>query len=92
MRRAEGSGDGMIDERRARRNNLAHDVVGRADNQGWNTARFDDVSDETDGLMAERSIRDQQGEVHIRRCQLGGERGRKLTLDFLVPAHPAHER
>jgi hypothetical protein len=46
---------------------LAHDVVRRADDQRRDSMLFDHVRDETDGLMAERSIGDEQGEVNGRR-------------------------
>jgi len=54
--RSEGAADGMIDERRARRRDFAHDVVCRADDQRRNSTCFNHMSDETDGLMAEGSI------------------------------------
>jgi hypothetical protein len=65
-RRTEGSADGMIDERCARRDDFAHDVMGGADDQRRNSPGFDDVSDETDGLVAEGSIRDEQGKIDAR--------------------------
>lgn len=92
VRRAEGAADGMIDERGARRDDFAHDVVRRADDQGRNAARFDDVGDETDGLVAERSIGDEQGEIDARFRELVGQRGSKLALDAFMLAHAAHER
>ena len=61
--RTERSADRVIGECRARRSNLAHDVVSRADDQGRNTTPFDHVSDETDGLMTEGSVGDEQGEI-----------------------------
>jgi hypothetical protein len=57
----------MIDEGRTRRRDFTHDVMRRADDQGANAAPFDDVSDETDGLMAERSIRDEQSQIDFHR-------------------------
>jgi hypothetical protein len=54
----------MIDEDSSRRCDFAHDVQGGADYQSWNAARFDDVSDETDGLVAKGSIGHEQGEIH----------------------------
>ena len=56
----------MIDEGRARRRDLAHDVVRRADHQCRDAAGFDHVGDETDGLMAERSVGNEQGEIDLR--------------------------
>ena len=65
--RAECPTDRMVDKRRARRRNLLHDVVDSAKDQGRNTTPFDHVSDETDGLMTEGSVGDEQGEVDARR-------------------------
>lgn len=92
VRRAEGTADRMVDERSARRDDFAHDVVGRADDQGRNAARFDDVGDETDGLVAERSVGDEQSEVDARFRELVRQRGSKLVLDAFMLAHAAHER
>lgn len=58
--------DGMIDEGRARRRDFAHDVESRADYQSRNAASLDNVGDETDGLVAERSIGYEQSKVHRR--------------------------
>ncbi len=66
LRRPECSSHWMIHKGRARRHHFAHDIVRRADHQGWDAARFDDVGDETDGLMAEGSVGDEQGEVDVR--------------------------
>ncbi len=54
--RSESAAYGMIDERGARRQNSTHNVVGSADHQGGDTLAFNDMSNETDGLMAEWSI------------------------------------
>jgi hypothetical protein len=91
VRRAEGAADRMIDERGARRDDFAHDVVCRADDQGRNAARFDDVGDETDGLVAEGSVGDEQSEVDARFYELVRQRGSKLVLDAFMLAHAAHK-
>ena len=67
MRQPEGSPHGVIDECAPRRPGFAHDVVRGADDQRRDPESFDHVCDETDGLMAERSIRDEQDEVNLRR-------------------------
>ena len=59
VRQPESSGDGMVDECRTRRRDLEHNVVSRADDEGWNASAFDHVSNETDGLMTKGSVRDQ---------------------------------
>ena len=56
VRQAEGAAHRMIDERGTRRRDFAHDVMGRADHQGWYALAFEDMGDETDGLVAEGSI------------------------------------
>ena len=57
VRRAERTTHWMIDENSARRRDFLHDVEGRTDHEGRDAVAFDDMSDETDGLMAERSVR-----------------------------------
>jgi hypothetical protein len=54
----------MVDENRSRRSDSAHDVVSRSDDECGNAPSFDDVGDETDGLMAERSIGNEKREVY----------------------------
>jgi len=66
MRRTERAADWMIDKDRPRGCDFAHDIVSGADHQCRNAAGFDYVSDETDGLVAERSVGDQQCEVDFR--------------------------
>ena len=63
VRWSKGAADGMIDEHGSRRPHLAHDVVRRADYQGRNSLALDHVSDETDGLVAEGSIRYEQHKI-----------------------------
>jgi hypothetical protein len=74
MRRPERSADRMIDKRRARRGDCAHNVVRSADHQCGNAAALDYVSDETDGLMAERSVGNEQREIDARLRELAGQR------------------
>jgi len=52
--------DRVVDERRPRRPDFAHDVVSRSDHQRRYTLRFDYVRDETDGLVTEGSIGHEQ--------------------------------
>ncbi len=63
VRWSKGAADRMIDERCARRCDPAHDVERRADHHGRNSCRFDHVGDETDGLMAEGSVRYEQRKI-----------------------------
>ena len=91
MRRSECPANRMIDERRARRSDLAHNVVSRADDQGGNTACFDHVSDETHGLMTEGSVGDEQGEVDLCLRQFLRESRSESIFNLLMLAHAAHE-
>jgi hypothetical protein len=91
MRRAECPANRMIDEGGARRGDLDHNVVCRADHQCWDAARFDHVSDETDGLMAEGSVGDEQGEVDARLSQFLRELRRKRFFNFVMLANTTHE-
>ena len=67
----------MIDEGRPRRRDLSHDIVRRADDQSRNASAFDHVGDETDGLMAKRSIGNEQSQVDRGLLQFLGERRRE---------------
>jgi len=61
---AKGATDGMIDKNSARRRDMGHDVQDRSNNQSRDVIAFDGMGDETDGLVAEGSIGDQQGKVN----------------------------
>ena len=63
MGRPESAAHGVVDKERARRRDFAHDVKRRANNQRGNASAFDDMSDETDGLVTKRSIGDEEGEI-----------------------------
>jgi hypothetical protein len=65
MGRPKCSAHRMIDKHRPRRGNFAHNIVRRAGNQRRNALTFDDVGNETDGLMAKRSIRNEQGKIDL---------------------------
>lgn len=90
--RAEGPADGMIHEGSPRRSHFAHDVVSGPDDQGGDASTLDHVCDETNGLMTEGSIGNQEGEIHAALRDLVGEGRSKLVFDLCVRAHPAHER
>jgi len=63
MGRAESATDGVVDKNRARRRDFAHDVERRANDQRGNASTLDNVSDETDGLVAKGSIGDEEDEI-----------------------------
>ena len=77
VRWPESPADRMIDEGRPRRGDLIHDIVRRADDQSRNALAFDHVGDETDGLVAKRSIGDEQSQVDLGLPQFSGERRRE---------------
>jgi len=81
----------MIDKNGARRPDLGHDVEHCADNEGWNSMALDDMGDETDRLMAEGSVGDQQCQIHARLRESICYSGRQLLLDRMVGAHASHE-
>ena len=81
----------MIDEHGARRRDFTHDVMDRADHQGRNSTPFDHMGDETDGLMAKRSIGDQQGEIDFGSLQVIGDGRREFILYFFMLPQSAHE-
>src|SRR5215831_4403294 len=53
---------------------------------------FDDVSHETDGLMAEGSIGDKQSQINGGLLQLPSYRRGEFVLDLLMPPDTAHKR
>ena len=65
MRRAECPPHRVIDEGGAGRHDFRHDIEGRSNHEGRNALRFDDVRDETDGLVAKRSIGNEQRQIHL---------------------------
>jgi hypothetical protein len=44
---------------------MGHDVQDRSNNQSRDVMAFDGMGDETDGLVAEGSIGDQQGKINV---------------------------
>ena len=92
MRRAERPSHGVIDESAARRRNFGHDVERRADHERGNALGFHDMRDETDGLVAKRSIGDDQRHIHFGSLQITGDGGSDFALDLLMAPEPAHER
>ena len=92
MRRAERPAHGVIDESAARRRDFRHDVERRADHERGNAPGFDDVRDETDGLVAKRSIGDEQRHIDFGSLQIAGDGGSDFALDLLMAPEPAHER
>src|SRR5215831_505920 len=53
---------------------------------------FDDVSDETHGLMTEGSVGDKQSQVNIGSLQLPSNRRAEFVLDLLMPPDTDHKR
>ena len=90
--RTENAADWMIDEGGARRGDLAHDVMGRADDQCRNSAGFDHMSDETDGLVAERSVGDLQAQIDFSFLKSPPNSRSKLVFYHCVSSNAAHNR
>lgn len=86
-RGAKGTPDGMVNENRPWGPHPGHNVQGGSDHQRRNRGMFEDMSDETDGLVTKRSIRNQQGYVHSHLDQFPGNRWCQFGLDFLMAAH-----
>ena len=89
---AKGATDRMIDKNGARRADVGHDVENRADNEGWNSMALDDMGDETDGLVAERSVGNEERQIDLGFGQFAGDRRRKLALNLRMLPQPAHKR
>jgi hypothetical protein len=64
VRRSECAPHRVIDENSARRCDFGHDIEGGADDECGNALCFDDVGNETDGLVAKGSVRHEQGKIH----------------------------
>ena len=90
--RSEGASYGMVNKNGTRRSHFLHDIERGADNQGGNAGVFDHVSDKTDGLMAERSIGDEQGQINCGRLKFFCYGGRQIAFDFAVTPQASHER
>ena len=92
MGRAEGAAHRMIDKDRPWRQDVADNIDGGARQQRRNALIFDDMGDETDGLVAEGSIRNEQCEIDFRTDQVLRDGGRQLGFNFLLAPDPAHDR
>jgi hypothetical protein len=91
-RTAKGATHRMINKDGAGRPDLSHDVEDCTDNKGWDSVTLDDMGDETDGLVAEGSVGDEQCQIHARFRESTCYSGRQLPLDRMVGAHGPHER
>ena len=89
---AKGATDRMIDKNGPWRRDLRHNVEHRADDKSWDSKALDHVGDETDGLMAEGSIGDKQGEVNVGLLELPSNRRGEFVFDLLIPPDAAHKR
>ena len=82
----------MIDEECARRRDFDQDVQDGADHQCRDRMAFDDMGDETDGLMAEGSVWDEQCQVNAGLPQLSSNRRGEFDLDLLMAPDAALKR
>jgi len=92
VRRPEGTAHRVIDERGSRWGDFAHDVMGGADHQRGYAVAFENMGDETDGLMTKGSVGNQQRKIDLSLLQVIGDRRRQIIFDLLGPAHAAHKR
>jgi len=91
-RTAKGATHRMINKDGAGRPDLSHDVEDCTDNKGWDSVTLDDMRDETDGLVAEGSVGDEQRQVHVSVRELTRYSGSQLLLDCFVGSYAPHER
>jgi hypothetical protein len=81
----------MVDESGARRSHFTHNIERGADNQRGDSTILDDVSDETDGLMAKWSVGNEQGQVNRRPLKFPCYGWCQIIFDFFVTTKSAHE-
>ena len=86
-RRSKRTTDRVVHKNCSRRLYRGHDVSGGADHQGRNEGIFDDMGDETYGLMTKRSVGDEQGEVYLGFDQLPYNCGCQILFNPLMAAH-----
>ena len=82
----------MINESGPRRRHDTHDVMDCADNQRRYAAAFDHMGDETDRLMAEGSVGNEQSKIDLGLLKVFGNGGRQLVFNLRVIAQAAHKR
>ena len=90
--RSKRASHGVVDKCGPRRRHDPHDIERRPGDERRDAATLDDMSDETDGLMTERSIGHEQGEIDLSLDQLTVQRRSELVLHRLVLTHAAHKR
>jgi hypothetical protein len=71
---------------------LAHDVMRRADDRCRNSACFNHMRDETDGLVAEGSVGDLQRQIDCRFLKSSPNSRSKLVFYHCVSSNAAHNR
>jgi len=92
MGRTEGTAYGVVDENGPRWRNAVHNVKGCADFQCGDSVTFNDVGDETDGLVAEGSVGYEKRQIDLRALQLAGDSRSKFGFYLLVTPQPTHKR
>jgi hypothetical protein len=90
-RAAKGPTHRMINKDGARRADAGHNVENRADNEGWNSMTLDDMGDETDGLVAEGSVGDEQSKVNVGLLQLPSNRRGEFIFHLFMAPNTAHK-
>lgn len=91
MRAAERAADRVIDKGAAGRGDVGHDIESCSDHKSWNSVGFDDVRDETDGLVAKRSIWNKECEIRFQSFQFARDQRSDLPFNLIMAAKPAHK-
>jgi hypothetical protein len=88
--RPEGSPHRVINEHCPGWGDLAHDIQRRARYQSRNALGFNRVRDETDGLVTERSVGDEQRQINFELGQFASDDRRQLPFNFLLEPDSTH--
>ena len=70
--------------------NLAHDIQRGARYQSGNAVGFDRVRNETDGLVTERSVGNEQRQINFELGQFASDDRRQPLFNFLLALDAAH--
>ena len=88
--RPEGSPYRVINEYCPGWGDLAHDIERRARYQSGNALGFERVRNETDGLVTERSVGDEQRQINFELGQFASDNRRQLAFNFPLAPDAAH--
>lgn len=83
--------EGKVDEGGARRFDGRGDIEGGRERDGWNTGLFDGAGEQSHGLVAQLSDRNQEGRIDLECPQPPDEMRRHLLLEPGPREDPPHE-